>query len=131
MEALVAVIIKQMRPAQLSLHVRVVNLLNSIFPSFPKLPISKPIDFYFRVLMRCVQDCREGVTKFNAFRYHMSVYLFFRISNIVNPKPVTPHRITVATMMIYSEPKLYTTSTLLKIKEMERRIIPPIMSFRL
>jgi hypothetical protein len=63
--------------------------------------------------------------------YHMSEYLFFRISYIVNPKPATPHRITVATMMIYSEPKLYTTSTLLKIKEMQRRIIPPIMSFRL
>jgi hypothetical protein len=63
--------------------------------------------------------------------YQMSEYLFFRMSYIANPKPATPHRIVVVTMMIYSEPKLYTTSTLLKIKEMQRRIIPLIMSFRL
>jgi len=62
---------------------------------------------------------------------HMSDYLFFRVSYIVNPKPATPHRITIRTMMINSEPKLYKTSMLLKMKEMKRRIIPPIMSFRL
>ncbi|MFZ0510323.1 MAG: hypothetical protein WAM14_01845 [Candidatus Nitrosopolaris sp.] len=59
--------------------------------------------------------------------------LFFRISYIVNPKPVTPHTIMAAAMMIYSEPKLwkYTISMLLAIKEIQRRIIPPIKIVRL
>jgi hypothetical protein len=79
-------------------------------------------------MSKCVTAGIAPIVQPTCSECHLSKYFFFRIPYIVNPKPATPH-ITVVT--IYSEPKLYTTSTLLKIKEMQRRIIPPIMSFRL